>query len=176
MLCYFWFSAYNLLWVDNHQRTYASGGIIVESIDFGRVGVERRRYAVEEIRFSLARLYRGFVLWASMYGEADAREERERREHVDHLLELFSRSYLPRSMWLAGETRETIEDFAEKSREMRERLGAEVEEKGYEEVRAVMARGVSKKLGPARKQVDLALETELAGPRPSRWRTPFRKG
>ena len=159
-----------------YQRTYASGGMILESIGFGRVGVERRRYAVEEIRFSLARLYRGFVLWASLYGEADTSEERERREQVDHLLELFSRCYLPRSMWLAGDTRETIEDFAEKSREMRERFSAEVEAKGYEEVRAGMAHRVSKKLGPARKQVDLALETELAGPRPSRWRKRLRKG
>jgi len=141
----------------------------LEGIDFGRIGVERRRYAVEEIRFSLARLYRGFVLWTSLYGEAEANEERERREQVDHLLDLFSRSYLPRSMWLAGETRERIEDFAEKSREMRERFSVEVEEKGYEEVRAVMARRVSKKLGPARKQVDLALETELSGPKPARW-------
>ena len=141
----------------------------MEGIDFGRIGVERRRYAVEEIRFSLARLYRGFVLWTSLYGEAEANEERERREQVDRLLELFSRSYLPRSMWLAGETRERIEDFAEKSREMRERFSAEVEEKGYEEVRAVMARRVSKKLGPARKQVDVALETELSGPKPARW-------
>jgi len=147
----------------------------LESIDFGRIGVERRRYAVEEIRFSLARLYRGFVLWTSLYGEAEANEERERREQVDRLLDLFSRSYLPRSMWLAGETRERIEDFAEKSREMRERFSAEVEEKGYEEVRSGMARRVSKKLGPARKQVDLALETELAGPKPSRWRPRFRK-
>jgi len=147
----------------------------LESIDFGRIGVERRRYAVEEIRFSLARLYRGFVLWTSLYGETDPTEERERREQVDHLLDLFSRSYLPRSMWLAGETRDRIEDFAEKSREMRERFSAEVEEKGYEEVRAVMARRVSKKLGPARKQVDLALETELSGPKPSRWRTITRK-
>ena len=141
----------------------------MEGIDFGRTGVERRRYAVEEIRFSLARLYRGFVLWTSLYGEAEANEERERREQVDRLLDLFSRSYLPRSMWLAGETRERIEDFAEKSREMRERFSAEVEEKGYEEVRAVMARRVSKKLGPARKQVDLALETEFSGPKPARW-------
>ena len=57
---------------------------------------------------------------------------------------------------------------------MRERFSAEVEAKGYETVRAVMACRVSKKLGPARKQVDLALKTELAGPRPSRWRSPFR--
>ena len=142
----------------------------METIGFGRTGVERRRYAVEEIRFSLARLYRGFVLWTSLYGEADGGEERERREQVDHLLELFSRCYMPRSMWLAGETRERIEDFAEKSREMRERFSAEVEEKGYEEVRAGMARRVSKKLGPARKQLELALETELADPKPSRWR------
>lgn len=143
----------------------------MEGIDFGRIGVERRRYAVEEIRFSLARLYRSFVLWTSLYGEADGREERERREEVDHLLDLFSRCYMPGSMWLAGETRERIEDFAEKSREMRERFSAEVEERGYEEVRAGMARRVSKKkLGPARKQLELALETELAGPRPSRGR------
>jgi hypothetical protein len=32
--------------------------MIMESIYFGRVGVERRRYAVEGLRFSLARLYR----------------------------------------------------------------------------------------------------------------------
>jgi hypothetical protein len=122
------------------------------------------------------RLYRGYVLWASMYDEADApRAERERREPVDHLLALFSGCYLLRSMWLAGETRETIEDFAEKNREMRERFSAEIEAKGYEEVRAVMSRRVSKKLGPARRQVDLALETGLAGPKPSRWRSPFRR-
>jgi hypothetical protein len=148
----------------------------MESMGFERIGVERRRYAVEEIRFCLARLYRGFVLWTSMYGETDAREERERRERVDELLEVFSRCYLPRSMWLADETREKIEDFAEKSREMRERFSAEVEERGYEEVRAVMARRVSKKLGPARKQVDLALETELTGPKPARWRTRLGRG
>ena len=146
----------------------------MEGIDFGRIGVERRRYAVEEIRFSLARLYRGFVLWTSLHGETDTDEERERWEQVDHLLELFSRSYLPRSMWLAGPTRERIEAFAAKSWELRERFSTEVEERGYEEVRAGMARHVSNTLGPARKQVDLALETELAGPRPSRWR--LRKG
>ena len=39
-----------------------------------------------------------------------------------------------------------------------------------------MARRVTKKLGPARKQVDLALETELAGTKPSRWRKPFQRG
>ncbi len=74
----------------------------MRSMELGRVGVERRRYAVEEIRFSLARLYRGFVSWTSMYGEVDGGEERERRERVDELLEVFSKSYLPRSMWLAG--------------------------------------------------------------------------
>ena len=83
---------------------------------------------------------------------------------MDELIEQFSRSYLPRSMWLAGETRDRIEDFAHRSREMRERFSSEVEEKGYEKVRSGMARRVSKKLGPARKQVDLALETELADP------------
>ena len=176
MLCYFANLIHNRLWIDDHQRTYTSGGMILKSIEFAPIGVERHRYAVEEIRFSLARLYRGFVLWASMYGETDAREERERRERVDQLLDQFHKSYLPRSMWLAGETRERIEDFAQKSREMRERFSAEVEERGYEEVRSGMARRVSKKLGPARKQVDLALETELTGPKPSRWRPRFGRG
>lgn len=142
----------------------------MKSIEFGPVGVERRRYAVEEIRFSLARLYRGFVLWTSMYGDVDDGEERERRERVDQLLEGFSRSYLPRSMWLAGETREKIEDFTERSQDLHARFSAEVEEKGYERARKGMARRVSRKLGPVRKQVDSALETELAGPRPSGWR------
>jgi hypothetical protein len=144
--------------------------MILKSIEFAPIGVERRRYAVEEIRFSLARLYRGFVLWASMYGESDAREERERRERVDELIELFTRCYLPRSMWFTSETRERIEGFAEKSRELRAQLSTEVEERGYEKARKRMARRVSKRLGPMRKRVDLALETELAGPKPSRWR------
>lgn len=143
----------------------------MKSIEFGPVGVERRRYAVEEIRFSLARLYRGFVLWTSLYGPVEDSEERERGELVDDLLDGFSRSYLPRSMWLAGETREKIEDFTEKSRELRAQLSAEVEERGYEKARARMSRRVSKKLGPMRKRVDRALQTELAGPKPSRWRT-----
>ena len=138
-------------------------------MELGRVGVERRRYAVEEIRFSLARLYRGFVSWSSMY-EVDGGEERERRERVDELLEVFSRSYLPRSMWLSVETREKIEDFVQKSRELRALFCAEMEGKGYEKARAGMARRVSKRLGPSRKQVDLALETELAGPRPTGWK------
>ncbi|QIN82511.1 hypothetical protein GBA63_07550 [Rubrobacter tropicus] len=142
----------------------------MRSMELGGIGVERRRYAVEEIRFALARLYRGFVSWTSMYGELDEAEERERRERVDQLLEGLSRSYLPRSMWLADETREKIEDFTQKSRELRALLSAEVEEKGYERARKGMSRRVSKKLGPAKKQVDSALETELSGPRPSGWR------
>ena len=146
----------------------------MKSIEFGPVGVERRRYAVEQIRFSLAKVYRGFVLWASLYGDANDAEERERRERIDELLDGLSKSYLPRSMWLAEETREKVEDFAERSRDLRARLSAEVEEKGYERARKGMARRVSKKLGPMRKQADLALETELAGPRPSGWRTRLR--
>ncbi len=138
----------------------------MESIDFGRVGVERRRYAVEEIRFSLARLYRGFVLRASTYGEADAREERERREQVDRLLDLFSRCYLPRSMWLAGPTRETIEDFAEKSREMREWLGAEVEAKGYEEVRSVWPGALQRSSAPPASRWTSPSRRSSPGPNP----------
>lgn len=146
----------------------------MKSIEFGPVGVERRRYAVEEIRFSMARLYRGFVLWASLYGDVHDTEERERRERVDELLDGFTRSYLPRSMWLTNETQDRIEDFTERGRELRTQLSAEIEERGYEKARARMARRVSKKLGPMRKRVDSALEAELVGPRPSKWRARLR--
>ena len=147
----------------------------MKSIELGPVGVERRRYAVEEVRYALARLYRGFVLWASLYGDVEDTEERQRREHVDELIEGFAKSYLPRSMWLAGQTQEKIEDFTEKSRELRALASAEIGEKGYERARAGMARRVSKKLGPVRKQVDSALDAELRGPQPSRWRARFRR-
>ena len=147
----------------------------MKSVEFGPVGVERRRYAVEEIRFSMARLYRGFVLWASLYGDVRDAEERERRERVDELLDGFTRSYLPRSMWLTDETQDKIEDFTEGGRELRARLSAEIEERGYERTRFRMARRVSKKLGPMRKRVDSALEAELTGPRPPRWRATLRR-
>jgi hypothetical protein len=42
--------------------------------------VERRRTAVVEIRKHLAGLYRGFVWWASLYGDVDDHYEKERRE------------------------------------------------------------------------------------------------
>jgi hypothetical protein len=143
----------------------------LRTIEVERAWGERRRYAVEEIRYSLAKLYRGFVLWSSLYGEVEDSEERERRELVEELLAGFSRSYLPRSMWLEEGTREKIEDFTEKSWELRSRFAAEVQERGYEEARAGMSRRVSKRLRPLRTQVDSALEAELAGPRPSKWRT-----
>ena len=170
MLCYFWGRIHNLLWIDGYQNTRTSGGMILKSMELAPIGVERRRYAVEEIRFSLARVYRGFVLWTSMYGETDGREERERRERVDQLLDQFHKSYLPRSMWLADDTRGRIEAFAQRSRELRTQLSTEVEEKGYEKSRTRMSRRVTKKLRPARKQVEVALEMELADPKPSRWR------
>lgn len=142
----------------------------MKSIEFGPVGVERRRYAVEEIRFTMARLYRGFVLWASLYGDLNDADERERREQVDKLLDGFSRSYFPRSMWLTGETQDKIEDFTARSRELRSELSAEIDDRGYEKARARMAPRVSRKLGPMRKRVDSALEAELGAPRPSKWR------
>ena len=46
------------------------------------VRVERRRSAIVEIRKYLARLYRGFVWWASLYGEVDDHYEREWRDLI----------------------------------------------------------------------------------------------
>ena len=54
--------------------------------------VERRRTAVVEIRKHLAGLYRGFVWWASLYGDVDDHYEKERRELVVGLHDELSTS------------------------------------------------------------------------------------
>jgi len=140
-----------------------------------RVRVEHRHRAVAEIRQHLSRLYRGFVAWASLYGEVNERNERERREHVVALLDELSNGYLPRSVWLTQGSRKKIENFVQRSEELCSEFSAQVEERGYEEVRARMARRVSKKLGPLKKDVESDLEAELSGTRRAGWRERLRR-
>ena len=137
----------------------------MRTIEVEHVQFERRHRAVAEIRQHLARLYRGFVAWASLYGDVDERDERERREHVVRLLDELSNGYLPRSVWLTDGTRKKMENFVERARNLCSEFSADVEERGYEKARASMARRVSKKLGALRKDVESDLEAELAGTR-----------
>jgi hypothetical protein len=131
--------------------------------------VERRQSAVAEIRENLTRLYRGFVGWASLYGEIDDPDELERRGRVVHLLDEFSKQYLPRSMWLTETNRKNIETFISKAEELCSDFSAEIDARGYHRVRRSMEKRVSKKLRPLKTEAESGLETELTDPRRKRF-------
>ena len=137
-----------------------------------RARVEGRQRAVAEIRQHLASVYRGFVAWASLYGDVGERAERER---VVRLLDELSNGYLPRSVWLTDGTRKKIENFVQRAGDLCSEFSADVETRGYEKVRASMARRVSKKLGALKKDVEAALEAELVGTRRAGWRERLRR-
>lgn len=148
----------------------------MRTIEVERSRVERRRSAVVEIREHLTRLYRGFVGWASLYGEeVDDSEELERRERVVCLLDELSRQYLPRSVWLMDGNRKKIETFVQKSEELCSEFSAEIEARGYSRVRRSMEKRVSRKLRPLKTEAEAGLETELAEPRRQGWRERLRK-
>jgi hypothetical protein len=147
----------------------------LRTIEVERSRVERRRSAVAEIREHLARLYRGFVAWASLYGEVDDNEERERRERVVGLLDELSNQYLPRSVWLTKTSRKKIETFVQRCEELCSEFSAEIEEQGYQRVRPAMEKRVSKKLRPLKMEAEAGLEAELAEPRRPGWRERLRK-
>ena len=63
----------------------------MRTIEFGGSRVERRQSAVAEIRVQLTRVYRGFVGWASLYGDMDDPDELESKERVVLLLDEFVR-------------------------------------------------------------------------------------
>lgn len=146
----------------------------MRTMEAEHVRVQRRRRAVTEIRQHLAGLYRGFVAWASLYGEVEGEDERERRERVIRLLEELSNGYLPRSVWLTDGTRKKLDAFVRKSGDLCSEFSAEIEERGYAKARAGMAKRVSKKLGPLKKEAESGLEAELAGTRRAGWRGRLR--
>jgi hypothetical protein len=137
--------------------------------------VERRRTAVVEIRKHLAGLYRGFVWWASLYGDVDDHYEKERRELVVGLHDELSNQYLPRSVWLTEGSRKKVESFLRMSEELCSEFSAEIEARGYPRVRHSMERRVSKKLRPLKTEAESGLETELGEPRSQGWRKRLRK-
>ena len=136
---------------------------------------ERRRSAIVEIQKHLAGLYRGFVWWASLYGDVDDHYEKERRELVVGLHDELSNQYLPRSVWLTEGSRKKVESFLRMSEELCSEFSAEIEARGYPRVRHSMERRVSKKLRPLKTEVESGLETELAEPRRPGWRDRLRK-
>ena len=132
---------------------------------------ERRGQAVAEVRDLLARLYRGFVWWGSLYEDADLGHEQERRrEEVVGLLGEFNGYYLARSVWLEQGTRRKIKRFIDKSEGLYSNFVADIVDQGYARTRDVMANRVSKELGPLRKEAEASLESELEGNRQPRWR------
>jgi hypothetical protein len=137
---------------------------------------ERREQVVAEVRDLLARLYRAFVAWGSMYGGLDLRDEQElRREEVVRLLGEFPGQYLSRSVWLEQGTRKKIKRFIDKSEDLYSDFVAEIVDRGYAQTRDVMAARVSKELGPLRKDAEASLESKLlAGAREARWRRRLR--
>ena len=139
------------------------------------VRIERRRSAVVEIRKHLSRLYRGFVWWASLYGEVDDHYERERRDLVVGLHDELFNQYLPRSVWLTAGSRKKVESFLRMSEELCSEFSAEIEARGYPQVKHSMERRVSKKLRPLKTEAESGLQTELEEPRSRGWRKRLRK-
>lgn len=124
-----------------------------------------------EVRGLLARLYRGFVWWGSLYEDADLPYEQERRrEEVVGLLGEFTGNYLARSVWFEGGTRKKIERFIDKSEDLYSDFVADIVDRGYARTRPLMANRVSKELGPLRKEAEASLEGELTGARQWGWR------
>ena len=137
----------------------------MRTIEFGGARVERRQSAVAEIREQLTRVYRGFVGWASLYGDMDDPDERERRERVVLLLDEFSKQYLPRSVWLMEGNRKKIENYLSRAEELCSEFSAEIEARGYHRVRRSMEKRVSKKLRPLKTEAEYGLEAEISEPR-----------
>jgi hypothetical protein len=150
-------------------------GALLRTMEVERVRVERRQRAVGEIQERLAKLYRGFVAWASLYGDVQDRDEQERRDQVAELLDGLYNGYLPRSLWLTEANRKKMEGFVQRSEDLYSEFCAAIDERGYEKFRASMAKRVSKKLGPFKKDVESSLEVELSDERRAGWRGRLRR-
>jgi hypothetical protein len=134
----------------------------------GQNRVERRQRAVAEIQILLADVYRGFIAWASLYG--DGHYEQEQRARIPALIDRLSNGYLARSMWLEPGARKKVEDFIEKSEDLYSRFCADIEERGYAKVKRSMANRVSRQLRSARKVAEASLQDDPEESRP-RWPT-----
>ena len=159
---------YDRLW----SKTSLEGAVLrTKEAERGRTAGHRR--AVGELRNLLARLYRSFVAWGSLYGDLDRefqREQERSREEVLGLLGQVPGQYLARSMWVEPATRKKIERFIEKSEDLYADFVADIVERGYPRTRAAMAKRVSRELGALKREVNDALDLELAETPQARWR------
>jgi hypothetical protein len=142
----------------------------VRTMQAERGRTQRRQRAAAEIQNLLADLYRGFVAWASLYGDVDGRYERDQREQVAGLIDRLSNGYLARSMWLEPGVRRRVEDFIEKSEALYSRFCAEIEERGYTRAKKRMAKRVSRRLRSLRKNLEAELAEDPDEPRRLSWR------
>ena len=136
--------------------------------------VERRQRAAE-IKTMLADLYRGFVAWASLYGDVDGQYEQDQRERVATLMDRLSKCYLARSMWLEPGARKRTEDFIEMSENLYSRFCLEIEDQGYAQARKSMANRVSRQLGSLKKNAESELTEDPDGSRRLGWRLRQRR-
>ena len=164
----------NQTMIDTYDKRWSRArleGAVLRITGAERGRTEGRQRAVVELRNLLARLYRSFVAWGSLYGGPDLRHEQERsREEVVGLLSQVRGQYLARSMWVEPATRKKIDRFIQKSDDLYSDFVADIIERGYPQTRAAMANRVSRELGSLKKETDAALNAELAGTPPPRWR------
>src|SRR5215204_1549045 len=139
----------------------------------GQSRVERRQRAVAEIQILLADVYRGFIAWASLYG--DGHYEQEQRARIPALIDRLSNGYLARSMWLEPGARKKVEVFIEKSEDLYSRFCADIEERGYARARKSMANRVSRQLRSLRKVAESNLKDDPEGASRPRWPMRLRR-
>jgi hypothetical protein len=99
---------------------------------------------------------------------------RERRDLVVGLHDELNQ-YMPRSVWLTEGSRKKVESFLRMSEELCSEFSAEIEARGYPQVKHSMERRVSKKLRPLKTEAESGLQTELEEPRSRGWRKRLRK-
>ena len=75
----------------------SAGGRDLRALEHEHAGRQR---VVAEIRKSIARPYRDFITWGSLYEVANEEEEERRREQVSRSLGDLRNRYLPRSCLL----------------------------------------------------------------------------
>jgi hypothetical protein len=161
--------------VVGYGRRRVRRGTIVRTTQAEQGRVERRQRAAAEIQNMLADLYRGFVAWASLYGDTDGRYEQDQRERVTTLIDRLSNGYLARSMWLEPAARKRIEVFIEKSEDLYSRFCADIEERGYARARKSMANRVSRQLRSLRKVAESNLKGDPEGSSRPRWPVRLRR-
>ena len=129
-----------------------------------------RRRVVMEMRAMIARPYRDFITWGSLYDVEDRVEQGRQRDLVSWSLDNLHKRYLPRSMWLEPATRKKIEAYIEGAWALFEELSREVGDLGYARARANIVRRVTRELGPLRREAETSLGAEIEPVNQGRWR------